>query len=68
MTAELDPLLSEGDAYADRLEAVGVPVERELYDGQIHGFVRRIDLYDRATIAINRIGGLIRRTGDRGND
>ncbi|MDA0807178.1 MAG: alpha/beta hydrolase [Planctomycetota bacterium] len=68
MTAEFDPLLSEGDAYADRLEAAGVPVERELYDGQIHGFVRRIDLYDRATVAINRIGGLIRRVGDRGND
>lgn len=68
MTAEFDPLLSEGDAYADRLEAAGVAVERELYDGQIHGFVRRIDLYDRATVAINRIGQLIRGLGNRGND
>ncbi len=68
MTAEFDPLLSEGDAYADRLEAAGVAVDRELYDGQIHGFVRRIDLYDRATIAINRIGGLIRSLGNQGND
>jgi acetyl esterase len=68
MTAEFDPLLSEGDAYADRLEEAGVPVERELYDGQIHGFVRRIDLYDRATVAINRIGQLIRGLGDQGND
>ena len=63
MTAEFDPLLSEGDAYADRLEAAGVPVDRELYDGQIHGFVRRIDLFDRATVAINRIGQLIRGLG-----
>jgi acetyl esterase len=68
MTAEFDPLLCEGDAYADRLEVAGVSVERELYDGQIHGFVRRIDLYDRATVAINRIGQLIRRLGDQGND
>jgi len=68
MTAEFDPLLSEGDAYADRLEAAGVSVERELYEGQIHGFVRRIDLYDRATVAINRIGQLIRRLGKPGND
>lgn len=68
MTAEFDPLLSEGDAYADQLEAAGVPVERELYEGQIHGFVRRIDLYDRATVAINRIGGLIRRVSNRGNN
>ena len=67
MTAEFDPLLSEGDAYADRLEAAGVPVERELYDGQIHGFVRRIDLYDRATVAINRIGQLIRGLGKPSN-
>ena len=63
MTAEFDPLLSEGDAYADRLSAAGVPVVRELYDGQIHGFVRRIDLFDRATVAINRIGQLIRGLG-----
>lgn len=68
MTAEFDPLLSEGDAYSDRLEAAGVPVERELYEGQIHGFVRRIDLYERATIAINRIGGLIRSLGNQGKD
>lgn len=68
MTAEFDPLLSEGDAYADRLEEAGVRVERERYDGQIHGFVRRIDLYDRATVAINRIGQLVRRLGGRGND
>ncbi|NQV23872.1 MAG: alpha/beta hydrolase [Rhodopirellula sp.] len=68
MTAEFDPLLSEGDAYADRLEAADVTVERELYDGQIHGFLRRIDLYDRATVAINRIGQLLRRLGDQDND
>ncbi|MDA0283124.1 MAG: alpha/beta hydrolase fold domain-containing protein, partial [Planctomycetota bacterium] len=60
MTAEFDPLLSEGAAYADRLEASGVSVVREFYDGQIHGFVRRIDLFDRATVAISRIGQLIR--------
>jgi|SaaInlStandDraft_1057018.scaffolds.fasta_scaffold52553_2 acetyl esterase len=68
MTAEFDPLLSEGQAYADRLEAAGVSVERELYEGQIHGFVRRVDLYDRATVAINRIGQLIRGLGKPDND
>jgi acetyl esterase len=67
MTAEFDPLLSEGAAYADRLEASGVSVVRELYDGQIHGFVRRIDLYDRATVAINRIGQLIRELDGKRN-
>jgi len=67
MTAEFDPLLSEGHLYAERLEAAGVSVVQERYDGLIHGFIRRIDLFDRATVAIRRIGGLIRglsRTGE----
>jgi acetyl esterase len=38
VTAEFDPLLDEGEAYADRLAAAGVPTSRKCYAGQVHFF------------------------------
>jgi acetyl esterase len=37
MTSELDPLRDEGEAYAARLLASGVPVHARRWQGQIHG-------------------------------
>ncbi|WP_323747931.1 alpha/beta hydrolase fold domain-containing protein [Catenulispora rubra] len=39
VTAEHDPLRDEGDAYAARLTAAGVPVRHRCEAGQVHGFL-----------------------------
>ncbi len=48
-TAEYDPLLDEGDRYAERLASAGVEVEHVRYGGMVHGFFRQLDLVDRAS-------------------
>lgn len=38
VTAEYDPVRDQGEAYADRLAAAGVPVIQRRYDGATHAF------------------------------
>jgi acetyl esterase len=60
-TAEYDPLSSEGEAYAERLEAEGVAVKLSRYDGVIHGFVRMPALTNSAREALDEIAASLRR-------
>lgn len=59
VTCEFDPLRDEGQAYADRLEADGVPVERVHYDGMIHGFLNMEGLVDRAYDAVDAVADFL---------
>ena len=64
VTAELDPLRDEGNAYAAKLEAAGVAVDQVTYPGLIHGFMEMGPWSAAAAAAVDdvvlRIGKLLR--------
>jgi len=61
LTAEFDPLRDQGEAYARRLEAAGVPVEARRYDGVFHGFFGMRDLMDPAQQAFDDVTKALRQ-------
>jgi acetyl esterase len=60
ITAEYDPLRDEGKAYADRLNASGVPALHVDFPGQIHGFIEFGGLLSAAGAAIDEIAAFLR--------
>ena len=56
LTAGADPLRDEGDEYAERLKAAGVPVTYKHFPGQFHGFFTMGKLLNQANIAASDIG------------
>jgi acetyl esterase len=52
ITAEMDVLRDEGEAYAARLEGLGVPTALTRYDGMFHAFVSFWDLLDLGVDAV----------------
>ncbi len=61
VTAGFDPLHDEGEAYATRLEAAGVPVERRDFPGQIHGFLTMGRLVPEAAVLLDVAAAALRR-------
>jgi acetyl esterase/lipase len=62
ITAENDPLRDEGEAYARKLKAAGVPVVATRYNGTIHDFVLLNGIKDvpSTQAALDQIGETIR--------
>jgi acetyl esterase len=62
ITAELDPLRDEGEAYGERLGAAGVDVTVTRYDGVIHGFFSMRDMLPDGAAAIAEATTALRTT------
>ena len=60
LTVEYDVLRDEGADYAARLRQAGVPVHHRHWDGHLHGFLGRPDLYDDAEPALDEVAAAIR--------
>lgn len=60
ITAEYDPLRDEGEAYATKLQAAGVPAKASRYDGLIHGFFGMGPIVPAANAAVDEAGDALR--------
>ena len=65
ITAEIDPLRSEGRAYAERLRDAGVPVDYKNYDGVTHEFFGMGAVLDDAKQAVAQAAAGLRNAFSR---
>lgn len=65
VTAGFDPLRDEGEEYAHKLEAAGVPVVLRRYERLIHGFANMSGVSPACREATAEVADLFRETVDR---
>jgi acetyl esterase/lipase len=65
ITAGFDPLVDQGEAYAKRLQAAGVPVTYRCYDSLAHGFTAFTGAVPAADAACREIARLVRAAFDQ---
>jgi len=63
VTAEIDPLRSDGETYARLVQQTGTPVSYGCFAGQLHGFHMVGGLYPAAVAATEAIRGFVARYG-----
>ena len=61
ITAEYDPLLSDGEKYAELLRSAGVPVIYKQFDGMIHGFFTNMAITPIAAVAIDFVADELKK-------
>src|SRR5262245_35977703 len=60
LTAELDPLIDEGEAFARRLRGARVPVDYQVVPGMVHGYLTMGGKVDAANHSIEVIASALR--------
>lgn len=61
VTAEIDPLRDEGEAYANKLKEAGIQVDIIRVKGVTHGFITMDKITDKSDEALNQISSYIQK-------
>lgn len=67
ITAEIDPLRDEGEAYGNKLKETGIQSEVIRFNGVTHGFITMDKITDKADEALNQISSYLKNEFQKQN-